>query len=1018
MSNMLAGIVALTACAALAHPAQAEPRAAIVYSAWANYGFRDTLNPVFGELGWPVDHYENVRLAELFPRLSDYTVVVLDGCYNYANPQDLRRDAPAWRRYVAEGGCLLAGDANYPQQYEWLAALDARLRWACSGKPTGRETETAPWIASDHPLMAGVPAPALSWTQPVVWSRALTPLVLDPDGRPMVASLAIGKGLVIVASLYSQQGWPGIRFLRNLVSWVRDPARLAALPAEPAESATPVAPARPELHVPMLSTAPVLDGVIDSREWAEAAVLTSFASVSGAAPRQRTVCRVAQGPDDLYVAFECHDEAGADAPQTATAHDDALWVDDCVEVFLDPGGKGERCHVFAVNATGTRAEALGPDRSWDGYWAARTSRGPDGWRAEIRIPFTSLGISAATPPASTWLANFCRTRRDRAGIGREATAWAPNGGMFNDPAGFGVLQGVRVDADRYPLQPLLTVEAPARWQPGNNRVQLTPAVAARQGARVRVACVDARTGEEVLLPGVKRVRPGATAAIRCRLALAPGEVRFCQYVLRDAEEPGRVLASGPVLRVAPVPLLETQVLMPAFRGLVQSRDPRKLLWVRGRANTDATRLVARLTVTVAGEARRVGEASARVRAGRAFELQVPLETLPPGEYSARLVLTAGDRQLAAETLPPVRVLPPAAMEVTFDHRRVCYANGQPFFPIGLYHTYGASLDRINARAQEVGLPAVGIEETLKSLKEHGFNVAFHTWGMPDEADLEVAQKLGLYVLPEVGAPDDATLERYVALANRFNNVLMWYGIDEPSGERLQRAMDAHARYARLDPHRPVSAAINQPRLAADALRAYDLLMMDPYFIRHAPLSGIADWIDEGLAAGKGLAPIWMVPQAFTVDGSPWSEPTPAELRCQAYLCLARGATGLVWYAYWSPEPYAANPRGLNYWFLPDSPLWEAFRDLNAEIATVAPVILEGEALGPARCDQAALITQVWRHRGKQVLIAVNPTDQPVEATFTGLAGKSVEVLFEGRRQPIERGRLRDTFAPLAAHVYR
>ena len=62
---------------------------------------------------------------------------------------------------------------------------------------------------------------------------------------------------------------------------------------------------------------------------------------------------------------------------------------------------------------------------------------------------------------------------------------------------------------------------------------------------------------------------------------------------RDAEEPGRVLASGPVLRVAPVPLLETQVLMPAFRGLVQSRDPRKLLWVRGRANTDATRLVAR-----------------------------------------------------------------------------------------------------------------------------------------------------------------------------------------------------------------------------------------------------------------------------------------------------------------------------------------------------------------------------------------------------------------------------------------
>ena len=52
MSNMLAGIVALTACAALASGASG-PRAAIVYSAWANYGFRDTLNPVFGELGRP-----------------------------------------------------------------------------------------------------------------------------------------------------------------------------------------------------------------------------------------------------------------------------------------------------------------------------------------------------------------------------------------------------------------------------------------------------------------------------------------------------------------------------------------------------------------------------------------------------------------------------------------------------------------------------------------------------------------------------------------------------------------------------------------------------------------------------------------------------------------------------------------------------------------------------------------------------------------------------------------------------
>ena len=212
------------------------------------------------------------------------------------------------------------------------------------------------------------------------------------------------------------------------------------------------------------------------------------------------------------------------------------------------------------------------------------------------------------------------------------------------------------------------------------------------------------------------------------------------------------------------------------------------------------------------------------------------------------------------------------MEVTFDHRRVCYVNGQPFFPIGLYPTYGASLDRINARAQEVGLPAVGIEETLKSLKEHGFNVAFHTWGMPDEADLEVAQKLGLYVLPEVGAPDDATLERYVALANRFNNVLMWYGIDEPSGERLQRAMDAHAATPPRS-HRPVSAAINHPRLAADAAAGLRPADDGSYFIGTRP----------SLASPTGSTRIAPAGSGADLDGAPgvhrgWQSvvrPTPA-----------------------------------------------------------------------------------------------------------------------------------------------
>ncbi len=137
---------------------------------------------------------------------------------------------------------------------------------------------------------------------------------------------------------------------------------------------------------------------------------------------------------------------------------------------------------------------------------------------------------------------------------------------------------------------------------------------------------------------------------------------------------------------------------------------------------------------------------------------------------------------------------------------------------------------MNARGKELGLPELSLDELLTSCKDHGFNTVVRSWGMPSEEYMEIAQRLGLWVLPEIGAPGEAELKQYVDFVNRYDNLLAWYGVDEPSGEKLKIAMEAHERFAKADPHRPVSAACNNPGVFDNGVKAYDFLMMDPYLI--------------------------------------------------------------------------------------------------------------------------------------------------------------------------------------------
>jgi len=166
-----------------------------------------------------------------------------------------------------------------------------------------------------------------------------------------------------------------------------------------------------------------LDGRIDEAVWATATPITDFTQqepVEGAEPSERTEIRVVFDEDYLYIGAILYDDPeGVMAFQRErdaflSTDDRFMWI---LDTFLD----GRTGYFFEINAAGLMGDGIisgsrggrggfggSTSRAWDGIWEVRTAMRPDGWSAEIRIPFRTLNFD---PNQSEWGINFQRTIR-------------------------------------------------------------------------------------------------------------------------------------------------------------------------------------------------------------------------------------------------------------------------------------------------------------------------------------------------------------------------------------------------------------------------------------------------------------------------------------------------------------------------------------------------------------------------------------------------------------------------------
>jgi hypothetical protein len=168
-----------------------------------------------------------------------------------------------------------------------------------------------------------------------------------------------------------------------------------------------------------------MDGRVEEAVWQRIAPLTSFVQqdpVEGGVPSERTEIRIAYDRDHLYIGAIFHDSDPSGIIAHQRARNAGLGTDDRFMWVIDPFGEGRGGYFFEINPAGLMGDGLitpggGVNKSWDGIWEVRTARVPEGWSAEIRIPFRTLNFD---PRVTDWGINFQRTIRRK----QEEIVWS------------------------------------------------------------------------------------------------------------------------------------------------------------------------------------------------------------------------------------------------------------------------------------------------------------------------------------------------------------------------------------------------------------------------------------------------------------------------------------------------------------------------------------------------------------------------------------------------------------------
>ncbi len=204
---------------------------------------------------------------------------------------------------------------------------------------------------------------------------------------------------------------------------------------------------------------------LKSASWEKAAPLPEFFDVQGQPLDEKTRVSLRWDNDALHLRFVLEDKNPAEIKATASGHDQSIFGDDNVEMFIDNPRQPGRYFHLVFNSKGARYDAssdgaMNFDKSWNPAWSVAAQVAKDHWTAEVTLPFDSFGFTPQTNAA--WNMSFTRSGAKR----RANTGWPT--ASYHNPSGFGKI----VMVDELPAQKRALIYEPT-GDSNNLRVELS-----------------------------------------------------------------------------------------------------------------------------------------------------------------------------------------------------------------------------------------------------------------------------------------------------------------------------------------------------------------------------------------------------------------------------------------------------------------------------------------------------------------------------------------------------------------
>jgi hypothetical protein len=334
-----------------------------------------------------------------------------------------------------------------------------------------------------------------------------------------------------------------------------------------------------------------------------------------------------------------------------------------------------------------------------------------------------------------------------------------------------------------------------------------------------------------------------------------------------------------------------------------------------------------------------------------FPFQISSATA--GRYTVTARLLKPDASLLLEAQDVIAIVEKPA-SFTHGHYEV---EGKPFFPIGIWHVEDP--EKEFPLLQEAGF------NTVQGNATHDLKELVRYMDLAEAHQIYVC--LPLYAGMKV-KENFASSRSKMRLLKDHPALLSYWLQDEPDVWQTKATELVELRWIlnENDPKHPGSAVLfGTSTRFMELQQAVDTVFVDPYpkRKRSLPHTEVRDEIERAKKAGK---PIAIAIQAF--EWLPqWVKPSVSEFENYVYQALIHGVVGVTYYSLHEPG-----------WSLSTSDLWPSVKEMNREIATLAPVLLSAEmrraswsVKSNADIDWVAAIVN-----GETYLLAVNVTETP------------------------------------------